>query len=232
MSYTKSQSRKDFDSSLENISGLVKKISYKSNGLPYSYKNLIYQSSIFLLSANIEEYIKRITEDWIYQLRIQGALNKNLSKVTRTFLLANNFSATFKKQLYQTDERELVKEIHIEKEFYSIIRDDEVFSPFISASAILKNKKYPKPDNLVTLFHRLGINNIFNSIDKKGKKDYKALIRSFLDVREAIAHQSPPSLTYSDVQRHFINIHEFISNTDRVLYSHIVKTSGSKFWTN
>jgi hypothetical protein len=232
MPYSKSQSRKEFEKSLNNLGELVRKVSYKSNRLPYSYKNLIYQSSIFLLSASIEEYIKRLIEDWIYQLKSQGALNKNISDETRSFFLADNLTITFKKQLYQTDEKELVKDIHIKKNFYSLINDNDLIYPWISASSILKNKKYPKPDNLITLFHRLGIQNIFHHIDKRGNKDYKALVRSFLDVRESIAHQSPPALTYSDVLRHFINIQEFISHIDRTLYSHIIKTSGPEFWTN
>jgi hypothetical protein len=90
--------------------------------------------------------------------------------------------------------------------------------------------KNPSPKNLKILFNRLGLKNIFNVINKLGKKDYELVLRSFLDIRETIAHQQSISLTIEDTKRNFSNIKDLIDKIDRASFSHVCKESGINYW--
>ena len=95
----------------------------------------------------------------------------------------------------------------------------------------MATNKYPSVKNLKILYIRIGINDIFNEVARRGQKDYKSQLESFLSIREAIAHQEAPVMTFQDVERHLDNLIDFINKIDRVVYSHITKISGEGYWS-
>lgn len=80
------------------------------------------------------------------------------------------------------------------------------------------------------LFNRIGIKNIFNETDRIGRKNYELILRSFLDVRETIAHQESTDLTFDNVKRNFKNITDLLDKLDRASFRHICNISGQKYW--
>lgn len=232
MPYSRSRSRFAFESQHKKLFDLSKKVSYKSNRLDYAYKNLIFQSSIFLLSAAIEEYLKNILQDWVYELKNKGALNSDLPSNIRTLFILSNQLTPIANYNYQKDDKKVLNAISHDKLYYSITDDTKVIPHFFSYEVIIKGKKYPSVENVKSLFLRIGIPNILDIISKKANRDFKSQLESFLNVREAIAHQIPPNLTFNDVERHFDNIYMLINMIDRQLFSHIVKCSNTKFWPN
>lgn len=80
------------------------------------------------------------------------------------------------------------------------------------------------------MYYRIGINDIVTDLNRSAKKDIKTAIESFLSLRESIAHQGAPAITYTDIERHFNNIYEAVNYIDRIVYSHIKKESGEFFW--
>ena len=76
----------------------------------------------------------------------------------------------------------------------------------------------------------MGISNVFNNADKRAKRSYEPIIQSFLDIRQAIAHQNPPDLTYNDVKHQLSNIKSFVSTLDRILFSHVSSIHGVECW--
>jgi hypothetical protein len=105
------------------------------------------------------------------------------------------------------------------------------FSNAINPKSVLATNKYPSIKNLKILYIRIGISDIFNEVAKRGQKDYKSQLESFLSIREAIAHQEAPVMTFQDVERNLNNLIDFINKIDRVVYSHIAKVSGEVYWT-
>ena len=113
---------------------------------------------------------------------------------------------------------------------YSVVDSTQTLMHHIDSKIIVNDKKYPSPKNLKILFNRIGIKNIFSETDRFGRKDYELILRSFLDVRETIAHQESTDLTFEDVKRNFKNIIDLLDKIDRISFRHVCKISGKKYW--
>ncbi len=231
MPYSKSRARKDFEVESFKLEKLAKKVSFKSSPITYEYKQLINQSCIFLLSARIEDYTKNLIEDLIYSYRTKGAILKQIPKNIRTKTMLDKHVNHFRNYYNSSDERALLKSISIENSYYKITDELISFSSQIYPTNIIGSNKYPSIKNLKILYHRLGIEDVIIELNKKAKKDIKITIESFLSLRESIAHQGAPAITFDDITRHFKNIRETINYLDRIVYSHIKKESGEIYWT-
>lgn len=230
MPYSKSRARRDFEIESTKLIKLAKKVSYKSSPLTYAHKQLINQSCIFLLSARIEDYTKNLIEDLIYSYRTNGATLQNIPKNIRTKTLLDNQVNHFRTYYNSSDEKTLIRNISIENGFYSLIDDTITFTNQVHSSNIIGTNKYPSIKNLKILYNRIGINDIITELNIKAKKDIKTGFESFLSLRESIAHQGAPAITYIDIERHFRLINEAINYIDRVVYSHIKRESGEIYW--
>lgn len=231
MPYSKSRARKDFEMESNKLLKLAKKVSFKSSPLTYDHKQLINQSCIFLLSARIEDYTKNLIEDLIYSYRTNGAILEHIPKNVRTKVLLDKQVNHYRTYYNSSDEKVLIKNISIDNHFYQLLDDSVAFSTQVHPSNIIGTNKYPSIKNLKILYNRLGIKDIINELHKKAKKDITTAIESFLSLRESIAHQGAPAITFNDIERHFKNINEAINYLDRVVYSHIKKESGEIYWT-
>lgn len=230
MSYSKSRSRISFENQHKKLHNLAKKISYKSQKLDYDYKNLIFQSSIFLLSAAVEEYMKNIIQDWVYELKNKNATNIDLPSNVRTLFILHNQLTHIANYNYQKDDKKILKALNHSNNYYNITDDSRAIPHYFSYEFIIGGKKYPSVENIKALFLRVGIPDILDIISRKANRDFKNQLESFLNVREAIAHQIAPNLTFNDVGRHFDNIYMFVNLIDRQLFRHIIACSNPKYW--
>lgn len=232
MPYSKSSARIDFDNTIKQLLSKSRKASFNNAGISYAHKIMIFQSSIFLLSASFEGYLKSLIEDMIFQFSHENAILSDLPENFRSMILLDSQLSTFKAFIHSGDEVKTLTKLKTSNNCYKIIHDNHPFTNQIRAGQIIGTKKYPSIKNLNILFNRIGIRKIINEINRKGQKNYELDLKSFLDIRETLAHDIAPSVTFVDVQRHYKNISEIIRMLDRVTYSHIVKISGEKFWKN
>jgi hypothetical protein len=231
MPYRKSKARKEFDEKAVELLRLARQISFKNVSLSYDHKNLIFQSSVVLLCSSIEEFLRVFVEDLFFSYRSNNARLGEVPLNPKTFTLFQKQRSIYEGFVQNRDEAKILERLDITNMFiYSVMDSSSVLTNHIDAQVILKERKYPSPKNLKVLFNRLGIKHIFGQLNRKGHKDYELLLRSFLDIRETIAHQESTALTFVDVLRHFSNISDFIDKADRVLYSHICAESGEKYW--
>ena len=232
MPYSKSRARKDFEHYISNLKRSVRLISLKKSVNSYDIKLMIYHSSLFLLSAAIEEYLKELISDWIYELNNSGADTGHLPIETRTYILMHKQFPEYKKYLFQEEERAAINNLKIDKPYYNLVGSGNDIPDEFTLERMLDRRKYPSIKNLKVLFKRIGINNVFVEVNMRAKKNLETSLDSFLSIREAIAHQNAPQLTVNDVKRHFDNITLLISYIDRVTYSQIVRISGIAIWPN
>ncbi|MFZ6012119.1 MAG: HEPN domain-containing protein [Bacteroidota bacterium] len=230
MPYRKSKARKEFEDTANQLLLLARQISYKKVTLSYDHKNLIFQSSIVLLCSSIEEFLRVFIEDLIFNYKTKSAPLSDVPTGPRTYSLFIKQRTIYEGFVQSRDEAKVLEKLNIEDPMYSILDPTTVLTYHIDPQLILKERKYPSPKNLKVLFNRLGIKQLFAALNARGKKDYELLLRSFLDIRETIAHQESASLTFTDVDRHFKNVTDFIDKVDRTLYSHICSESGEEYW--
>ena len=232
MPYSKSRSRQSFELNLKRLQELSKTASFKKSNFSYDHQNLICQSAIFLACASIEEYLKNFFEDLIFEYKKQSIQLSGLPENLRALKLLISQSHIFKSFVFNGDESKSLTAINRSWGNYEITNDAKTLTHHVKAQDIIGTRKYPSVRNLKTLYNRIGIENVLHQIEVKGQKDYQSQLESFLSIREAISHQAAPTVTHSDVVRHFKNIKELINQLDRIKYSHITKISGEKYWPN
>jgi hypothetical protein len=230
MPYNRSPARVDFETGTKSLKQVAKKVSYNSSPLNYDQKLLIFQSTIFLMSAKIEEYTKTLIESLIFSYKSNNALMSEIPENIRTKVLIDNQLIYYKNFTHIKDEKKLLEKISCNNSYYDVLNLTNTFSNVINSRSVLATNKYPSVKNLKILYIRIGIKDIFNELAIRGQKDYKSQLESFLSVREAIAHQAAPVMTFQDVERHLNNLIDFINKIDRVVYSHITNVSGEKYW--
>lgn len=231
MPYKRSRARIDFEARSKSLRQVAKKVSYESSPLKYEQKLLIYQSTVFLMSAQLEEYTKNLIEDLLFNYESKNALMSEIPENIKTKSIIDNQLTHYKNYTHNPDERKLLKQIGCSKEYYHVLGSTNPFSNRINTNTVIATNKYPSVKNLKILYFRIGISDIFAGIARKGRKDFKIPLESFLSIREAIAHQAAPELTYLDIERHINNLDEIINYIDRVVYSHITKVSGEQYWS-
>lgn len=232
MPYSKSRSRVSFESNLSNLLSLSRKASYKNSTFSYDYQNMIYQSSIFLVCASIEEYIKSFIEDLIFEYRSKSATLGEIPQNSKTLALLNNQQHIFKSYVFNGDEARTLKKLQVNENIFAVLDESAILNYEVVAKTIIGTKKYPSLKNLKVLYNRIGITDIMAEANRRGARDFKSQLESFLNIREAISHQAPPPLTFTDVLRNFNNIKSLINYIDRIKYTHINKISGSNYWPN
>lgn len=232
MAYHKSKARIDFEQKSNDLLKLAQSISYKKVKISYNHKNLTYQATIVLLSSAFEEYLRTMVEDMIYQFRSGSAKMSALHPNIRTYVLLSRQIEGYKGFLFnKKGEKNAINNLSTTKrDLYAVLDDNQECSSHISAREIINGKKFPSPENLIVLYNRLGISNIFDEIGRKGRKDYKTLLDIFNGIRSTIAHTSSVTLTIVDINRWIGDISDVINKLDRVLFSHCCKYPGGQYW--
>ncbi|WP_257297046.1 HEPN domain-containing protein [Endozoicomonas sp. YOMI1] len=231
MAYTKSVARQEFEQTISMFNCQIKFASLKKNAIPHDIQQCVYRNAIFQSSAAVEEFVKSILEDWVHLLHVH---NKTVSSIPRELMVwavAKCQKATFQNFIASGDENKLIKQLSDNCKLFSIFEVDAYIKDIIGLSEHISDRKYPSEKNIIVLFKRFGINDLFKSIQIEGKKDYKRILKSFSDVRTEIAHEHPaPDLTSLDVKEQLTEICDFIAKIDMVMYSHVVAISGRVCW--
>jgi hypothetical protein len=139
--------------------------------------------------------------------------------------------SAFKRYAFGGDESKFIKNLVSNTHLPALFDGNSKVIDLIGLSEHVRDRKYPSVKNMKAIFARFGVNDIFKTIQIKGKKDFKKVLESFADKRTEIAHQHPsPDLTYQDVKDNLEAIKHLINYLDRVLYSHICAVSGEDCW--
>ncbi|MCU7554664.1 HEPN domain-containing protein [Alteromonas sp. ASW11-19] len=232
MPYKKSFSRKEFDSAARGLTRSAKYVSLKKNKVPNEVAQCVYRNLVFQTSAALEQYVKTVLDDWVYLLKINDKKAFNLPENLISLIRIKKLTPTFQGYISRAKgEKETIKNLSEINALNECFLDHADVNSIMDVGNLIDDKKYPSKSNLIDLFYRFGILNIFDECGRKGKRDFKSILNSFSDVRTQISHEHPiPDLTHSDVKKHSENISRFVHSIDKVLYSKVVSVSGEECW--
>jgi hypothetical protein len=228
MPYSISLARQQFSVELALMLSTCKSASLKRSGFSNYAKEMLYQAAIFKASAFLEEYLKGVIDDWIFLIISNNYKCQNLPENMKWFFVTNSLESGYKSYFYQPNELILINSSKRNPHF-SLLSSGDIPKKLLNTDKIT-NKKYPSVKNIRSLFIRIGIENIFSLIDRKLRTNSSLQLESFLSIREAIAHQAPPSLTYNDIKKYLDDLKVFVGVIDRVLYSHVLRYTGNNCW--
>jgi hypothetical protein len=233
MPYLRSRARKRFDFETGNFLKTLGE-AYSSSCSSASVRAFALCSAVMLCSARIESYLEDLLGDWSQSVKAPHLTTNNLPKRTRAFLLNHTgVSAAYRRYVCYGSESELLTKLEaqvIGQTAYEFAIDGRAI-PAFPINAIYKDRKYPSVRNLQELFNRFGFPNIFDELNRIGRRDTKALLVSFNDLRTEMAHSGMPvGLTPGDIRLHVKNMRSLVGYIDRVFYSHVAKTLGAARW--
>lgn len=231
MPYKKSAARKEFEEVIGYHLNQSKIVSLKKSNIPHNIQQCVYKATIFQVSATLEEYVKSILEDWVYMLHHHKKRMDDLPLELIHWAAGKKLLTAFKKYILYGDEGIFINDLMSKKDVALLFDNNSIVKESINQTEYVRDRKYPSAKNILAVFKRFGINNIFSVINKKGKRDFKIVLSSFSDRRTEIAHQHPsPDLTYKDIVENLGSLKLFIKYVDRVLYSHVLVISGEECW--
>lgn len=233
MAYAYSRARKSFHQEVNDL--LASSQQADSNPCPPRVSRLAHASAIVLTSAKVENYLEDLITDWSLALSSSTYTAGALPSKTRAFLLSGaSMHAAYRKLLLQEKgEKDFLEMLGSQlgpTGEFRFVRIDCVIDS-TAMTRIYKDVKYPSKENLVKLFSRCGIDNIFTALNKLANRDVELLHRSFSDLRTSIAHRGlPVGINGSDVRTRIKEMSSVVGYLDRVFYAHNRAFFDSSTW--
>ncbi len=229
MPYKKSLARKNFLHETDSILQTSRKSSYKKAGISDPAIDMILQAAVFKTSAQLEEYLKNAITDWLFNVKNNGYSANDLPDNLKWYFICNSHLTEYRQYIYNSDEKKLIDNLK-SKQQNLLFDKTQSLADIINPLAVVSDRKYPSVRNIKRLFNRIGIPNVFHQVNRRSHRPFETILQSFLDIREAIAHQHPPNLTYDDVRDHTRSIQSFVSVMDRILHSHVISFHDGRCW--
>jgi hypothetical protein len=233
MPYHRSRARKRFEIDIVIFLKTLGE-AFSSKCSSHSVRGFALCSAVLLCSARLESYLEDLLGDWSQSVRAPHLTTDQLPKRTRAFLLNQaGILAAYRRYVCYGSESELLSKLEafVGQSTYEFAIDGRAIPQF-PIQAIYRDRKYPSVKNLQDLFNRFGFSNIFDELNRIGRRDTKALLISFNDLRTEMAHTGMPiGLTPGDIRLHIKNVRSVVGYIDRLFYSHVAKSVGAARWT-
>jgi hypothetical protein len=233
MPYTKSQARKTFDVEIDKMISVIK-TTFSNIAISTDTKQYVLSCCVMLGTAKIEVYIEDFFDTWVSKI--------NSTPLTASHL-PNNLKALYINQPFLNNGfKKLIVE-NSESKYFDSIADQLGNSSFhltdltkplprLDAKRIYSKKKYPSPENVEALFKRIGINKVFNELNKSAHADLENVLKSFNDIRTSVAHDGiPVGINDTDIIINLKQIKHLIYHIDKTLFKHINKHTTNATWT-
>ncbi len=175
-------------------------------------------------TAKIEVYIEDFFDSWVNKINSLTLTSAHLPNNLKALYLNQPFlSSGFKQLIIEKSEAKYFDNISSQiNNSYFHLTDISKPLPILDAEKIYNAKKYPSPDNIIALFRRVGINNIFHQVNRSAKADLENVLTSFNDIRTSIAHDGiPVGINDRDIIKKLRGIKNLIYHIDKTLFKHI-----------
>lgn len=230
MTYKRSTARNCFEENITILIGDVKNLN-KNKKLRTNIRQCVLRNAIFQASAALEDYLYDLCSNWVKNLIAHGATVSQLPRNLVAWAVGKNHLSIFENFLIKGDEGRFISAIKNSGKLESFFNRAKPVDGLIYHAEFVSDRKYPSEKNILALFRRFGIEDVFSEMGAKGRKDYKSILKSFSDVRTQIAHEfTGGNFSNTDVLGHLDKIKGFVNCLDRVFYFHVKKTSGNMYW--
>jgi len=185
-------------------------------------------SAVLLGFAAFEDYVKQGVEEIFRLAQANSVEVRRLPSSVRSHVSISvhlkRWGATEPDRLLDQIESERVRGGFIALEDSGLIASR--FSTYL-----LDGVKYPKPQNLRTLFKRMGIPNVYARMDAISRTNTSNLLTSFHDVRASLAHQGmQPGWNADDIASKLDELMIVARCVDRVLWTWTCGHLGASCW--
>jgi len=230
MSYRTSAARSAFRERSGKLRRSFRYAKVRPLALPGDIRQLVFHASVFHLSAALEDYLLQSLTAWMFEVQRRTGANTLLPTRLRKFLFLKANEGTLRNLVVTGSEKEALDRMDGPHSGLVWLRDSDLVPNYRFYDPAIRDKKFPSVDNMDALFRRFGIDNIIDKMSRKSRSDVALTLKSFIDVRNSIAHEAPPELTEDDLERHFGSVDRWVSLIDRILHSQVIRASGRDYW--
>ena len=223
MTYSKSLPLRTFIIEIDAMISVIKS-SYRNKSISSDTKKYVLGCSVMLCSAKVEVYIEDFFDTWVSRINASALTSDSLPNNLKTLYLNQPFlNNAYKKLIMENSEPKYIDLLKDElSNVYFNLTDPTKLLPRLYPKIIYQNKKYPSPENLIALYNRIGIGNIFMQINALSRSDLKSLLVSFNSIRTAFSHNGiPVGINDRDIIASLKSMKRVISFIDRAVYNHI-----------
>lgn len=185
-------------------------------------------STVLLGFAAFEEYVKQGVEEIFVSAQSNAVPVQKLPSAARAYVSVG----AHVERWGEMDPWRLLSQVEVERttgKFGALVDGTPIVATF--SGLLLHRVKYPKPDNLKSLFKRLGVANVFGEMDAIARTNTSDLLTSFHDARVALAHQGIPlGWTSDDFVVKLDELTVVAKAVDRVLWSWTRRHLGAACW--
>ncbi len=231
MPYSKSKERENAVARLDELQRCYAYVKMRPKMLPPRIRDSVYYNCVFQVVAVLEDYLLSRLSDWAYLLFSARSTYDAFPVRTRLYLAAGALVSPFRTHVSTDDDKRLVTNLEMFLEMFKIPQGNVPIASEDDFVALVKKRKFPSSRNFEHLFESIGLVEINKKLSKRIKRtNFRLALESLVNVRNAIAHENPPSVTDVDVKRYISDMRKWLGAIDREIYSHIAKTSGPQFW--
>jgi hypothetical protein len=228
MTYRRSRARHEFDSQLDQTLSEVRSL-VATKAVPQSRFLAAYYVFAF---AQLEVYVKSLVEDALQAL---GTAQPTLDKwpdLLLGYLLhsGGELGTEYRRFAINEDEGALLEKVACTARAVAAWERGSTPPIKLEAGAFLDKKKYPSPKNVLQLFRRLGIRNVWAPLGAASRTDAEKLLTSLNDLRTSIAHDGrvPTGFGLRDFRERLAQMKSFVAAVDRSLAAHFCKDAISR----
>jgi len=230
MPYSRSAARDEFSG---RVAGLRKTFRYakvRPKSLPADIRILTFHAAVFHLSAAFEDYLFQVLSSWMYQLQKRKKPVGHLPSRLRNLLYLKANEGTLRNFIVTGAEKEALEKMEGSRSGLDWFDIETSIPQYRFYATIINEKKFPTPDNIEALIARFGYLGVIAEMSRRMKSDVALKMRSFIDVRNSIAHESPTEFTEGDLEDYFSSISDWVATLDRILCGHVLTVSGRDCW--
>lgn len=230
MPYKKSRARLDFDTARTEICANLKLVDKAAPPI----SDYVKAAAIFLSHAELENYIDDIFSNYAAAIQVNILKGSQLPSELRSFLFLSksNAASIYGKFLSDRSEKKLIKNFGVALSGHAgAIVNDNALVPKFTGQDIYSNHKYPSKDNLLKLFYRIGVDNLFHELNSHLRQDSESLLDSLSSLRTQLAHTAAlPGISTKDIADRIKDAARFVGAIDRVMYKNLSSHFSSSLW--
>lgn len=230
MPYAKSSARQTFQQRAADLRRSFRYAKVRPLAMKKEIRTLVFHASVFHLSAYFEDYLLQCLSGWMYELQRRDRASSDLPSRFRYFLFLRANEGTLKNLVITGSEREALDRMDSAQNGLNWLDEAAAIPKFGFYDRLIKEKKFPTSDNVEMLFGRFGVKDVVGEMAKRTKSDVQLKMKSFIDVRNTIAHEFPPDITEDDLEDYFRSISLWVATIDRIMFAHVVRCSGVECW--
>jgi RiboL-PSP-HEPN len=199
---------------------LIEGVSYYSinKALFRPLKTIYLGGVISKLYAEFENYITDSLTEKLNTISRNNVLLSELPREVRATLINSKINHDHFKNYYASlSEGKFLENIEIQYQDLVFSWDSNKMYQ-ISVKDIIRKNSYPSVENLILVYRRIGIANIFAEVNNKMKKDSKSILQSINSIRCGFVHDSQnPDLGVIDIKKYIKELATVVMALDHVL---------------